>query len=190
MSVHVTLSSTSMWHVCVCVCVCVRVCVCVCACVCLCVCVFVCVCVRVCVCTHAHVYMYMYMYVCMYVCVHACMCVHACVSIHTCTCACMYKDKASISLLIQVKQMRQKDRRIRLMNEVLNGIKVIKLYAWENHFESDVLNIRQRELTILRHTAYLNAISLFSWTCAPFLVTDLQRFVWYCVCYNIEDIVN
>ena len=66
--------------------------------------------------------------------------------------------------------MQQKDRRIRLMNEVLNGIKVIKLYAWEDHFQTDVQKIRQRELTILKYTAYLNAVSSFTWTCAPFLV--------------------
>ena len=66
--------------------------------------------------------------------------------------------------------MRQKDRRIRLMNEVLNGVKVIKLYAWEDHFQRDVETIRQRELTILRQTAYLNAASIFSWTCVPFMV--------------------
>jgi len=71
---------------------------------------------------------------------------------------------------IQVKQMQQKDRRIRLMNEVLNGVKVIKLYAWEDHFQEDVQSIRQKELVILRNTAYLNAISTFTWTCAPFLV--------------------
>ena len=69
--------------------------------------------------------------------------------------------------------MRQKDRRIRLMNEVLNGIKVIKLYAWEDHFQGDVQNIRQEELVILRNTAYLNAMSSFTWTCAPFLVINM-----------------
>ena len=144
-----------------------------------------------CVCTHPHVYTYVYMYMYVFTCVCMCVYIRLIVYMHVCPYThAVYKDKASISLLIQVKQMRQKDRRIRLMNEVLNGIKVIKLYAWENHFESDVLNIRQRELTILRHTAYLNAISLFSWTCAPFLVTDLQRFVWYCVCYSIDGIVN
>ena len=68
--------------------------------------------------------------------------------------------------------MQQKDRRIRLMNEVLNGVKVIKLYAWEDHFQKDVQDIRQKELTILKYTAYLNAISNFTWTCAPFLVID------------------
>ena len=75
--------------------------------------------------------------------------------------------------------MRQKDRRIRLMNEVLNGIKVIKLYAWENHFQSDVQSIRQEELVILRNTAYLNAVSSFSWTCAPFLVISMQSMNMY-----------
>ena len=66
--------------------------------------------------------------------------------------------------------MEQKDHRIRLMNEILNGIKVIKLYAWEDHFQGDIQNIRQRELTILRHIAYLNAVSSFTWTCTPILV--------------------
>ena len=37
---------------------------------------------------------------------------------------------------LQEKQMAQKDNRIKEMNEVLNGIKVIKLYAWERPFES------------------------------------------------------
>ena len=67
--------------------------------------------------------------------------------------------------------MVQKDRRIRLMNEVLGGIKVIKLYAWEDHFQRDVQDIRQKELVILRNTTYLNAIASFTWTCAPFLVS-------------------
>ena len=70
--------------------------------------------------------------------------------------------------------MQQKDRRIRLMNEVLNGIKVIKLYAWEDHFHDDVQTIRQKELVILRNTAYLNAMSSFTWTCAPFLVSNFS----------------
>ena len=38
--------------------------------------------------------------------------------------------------------MQQKDQRIRLTSELLNGIKVIKLYAWEEHFKRDVKDIR------------------------------------------------
>jgi len=66
--------------------------------------------------------------------------------------------------------MGLKDRRIRLMNEVLGGVKVIKLYAWEEHFSDEVQKIRQQELVVLRYTAYLNAGSSFTWMCAPFLV--------------------
>ncbi|KAI2474232.1 hypothetical protein C4B38_000299, partial [Diabrotica virgifera virgifera] len=36
---------------------------------------------------------------------------------------------------LQVKQMKNKDERVKLMNEILNGIKVLKLYAWEHSFE-------------------------------------------------------
>lgn len=66
--------------------------------------------------------------------------------------------------------MQYKDSRIKLMNEILNGIKVLKLYAWENSFKEKVLAIRQKELNVLRKTAYLGALSTMAWTSAPFLV--------------------
>ena len=34
----------------------------------------------------------------------------------------------------QVKQMNKKDERVRVITEILNGIKVLKLYAWESSF--------------------------------------------------------
>uniref|UniRef100_A0A673IE20 ATP-binding cassette, sub-family C (CFTR/MRP), member 3 n=1 Tax=Sinocyclocheilus rhinocerous TaxID=307959 RepID=A0A673IE20_9TELE len=58
-----------------------------------------------------------------------------------------------------VEQMKHKDDRIKLMNEILNGIKVLKLYAWEVSFKEKILQIRQKELTVLRKTAYLSALS-------------------------------
>nr|XP_033962957.1 LOW QUALITY PROTEIN: canalicular multispecific organic anion transporter 2 [Pseudochaenichthys georgianus] len=78
----------------------------------------------------------------------------------------------------QVEQMQYKDSRIKLMNEILNGIKVLKLYAWENSFKEKVLNIRQKELNVLRKTAYLGALSTMAWTSAPFLVA-LTTFAVY-----------
>ena len=35
----------------------------------------------------------------------------------------------------QKKNMLMKDERVKLMNEILNGIKILKLYAWEKSFE-------------------------------------------------------
>uniref|UniRef100_A0A668A6A6 ATP-binding cassette, sub-family C (CFTR/MRP), member 3 n=1 Tax=Myripristis murdjan TaxID=586833 RepID=A0A668A6A6_9TELE len=78
----------------------------------------------------------------------------------------------------QVEQMQYKDSRIKLMNEILNGIKVLKLYAWENSFKDKVLAIRQKELNVLRKTAYLGALSTMAWTSAPFLVA-LTTFAVY-----------
>ncbi|KAG7491793.1 hypothetical protein MATL_G00007720 [Megalops atlanticus] len=78
----------------------------------------------------------------------------------------------------QVEQMQYKDARIKLMNEILNGIKVLKLYAWENSFKEKVLQIRQNELNILRKTAYLGAVSTVAWTSAPFMVA-LTTFAVY-----------
>uniref|UniRef100_A0A8D0A4J0 ATP-binding cassette, sub-family C (CFTR/MRP), member 3 n=1 Tax=Sander lucioperca TaxID=283035 RepID=A0A8D0A4J0_SANLU len=78
----------------------------------------------------------------------------------------------------QVEQMQYKDSRIKLMNEILNGIKVLKLYAWENSFKEKVLAIRQKELQVLRKTAYLGALSTMAWTSAPFLVA-LTSFAVY-----------
>jgi ATP-binding cassette subfamily C (CFTR/MRP) protein 1 len=54
---------------------------------------------------------------------------------------------------------------------VLNGIKVLKLYAWEPSFEQQILKIRNKEIVVLKQSAYLNASTAFLWSCAPFLVS-------------------
>lgn len=87
----------------------------------------------------------------------------------------MNRNRPSCLILLllgvsQVEQMQHKDARIKLMNEILNGIKVLKLYAWETSFRDKVLAIRQKELNVLRKTAYLGALSTMAWTSAPFLV--------------------
>ncbi|KRT79870.1 ABC transporter ATP-binding protein [Oryctes borbonicus] len=80
--------------------------------------------------------------------------------------------------VLQIKQMKNKDERVKLMNEVLSGIKVLKLYAWEPSFETQVLKIRGKEMKILKKAAYLNAGTSFIWSCAPFLVA-LVSFATY-----------
>ncbi|XP_045534713.1 multidrug resistance-associated protein 1 isoform X4 [Papilio machaon] len=72
---------------------------------------------------------------------------------------------------LQIKQMKYKDERVKLMNEVLNGIKVLKMYAWEPSFEDQIHKIRNKEMIVLKQTAYLNSATSFIWSCAPFLVS-------------------
>ena len=59
----------------------------------------------------------------------------------------------------QQAQMRKKDQRSRLMDEILNGMKILKLYAWENSFNSSVTDIRKQEMSALLKSAYLNAFT-------------------------------
>ncbi|RCI02867.1 hypothetical protein CU098_008807, partial [Rhizopus stolonifer] len=62
----------------------------------------------------------------------------------------------------QKTQMGNKDARVKLMNEVLNGIKVIKLYAWEIPFMQKVSNLETTSTTPLTSQVAFVAISLFS----------------------------
>jgi hypothetical protein len=50
----------------------------------------------------------------------------------------------------QKVQMFYKDKRVKLMDEVLNGMKVLKLYAWEPSFTQQLLSIRDKEINALK----------------------------------------
>ncbi|XP_037256526.1 ATP-binding cassette sub-family C member 2 isoform X2 [Falco biarmicus] len=79
---------------------------------------------------------------------------------------------------IQVRNMKNKDERMKIMSEILNGIKILKLFAWEPSFEKQVSEIRAQELKNLVKFSYLQSISIFVFTCAPFLVS-LASFAVY-----------
>ncbi|KAF9985753.1 hypothetical protein BGZ65_010009, partial [Modicella reniformis] len=79
----------------------------------------------------------------------------------------------------QQKYMGHKDLRIKLMNELLNGIRVIKLYAWENTFIQKILNTRNNlELDMMKKMGYISAIQTFTWYSTPFMVS-LANFTVY-----------
>ena len=78
---------------------------------------------------------------------------------------------AAITRKLQMKMMKQKDVRVKKMNELLSGMKILKLYAWEPSFMKEVVDIRNVELGILLNIGYLSAAISFIWTCAPFLVS-------------------
>ncbi len=50
----------------------------------------------------------------------------------------------------QKAQMLYKDQRVKLMDEVLNGMKVLKLYAWEPSFSEKLLATREQEVSALK----------------------------------------
>ena len=73
---------------------------------------------------------------------------------------------------LQKEQMGNKDARTKLMTEILNNIKSIKLYAWTTAFLSRLNHIRNdQELKTLRKMGATSAIATFTWTTTPFLVS-------------------
>ena len=70
------------------------------------------------------------------------------------------------------------DRRVRLMNELLNGIKLVKLYAWEGAFAEKVQDVRQQETSSLVRAAYALAVNNVVAFATPVLVV-LVTFVTY-----------
>lgn len=57
-------------------------------------------------------------------------------------------------------KVKETDVRVKLMNEILSGIRIIKYYAWERAFQKKILDIRTRELIILKKAAYTVAFGL------------------------------
>ncbi len=57
-----------------------------------------------------------------------------------------------------------------MMNEILNGIRVLKLYAWEMAFIRSITHIREKELRYIRQKAIISTISNILWTFIPILV--------------------
>lgn len=90
---------------------------------------------------------------------------------------------ASRSKRAQVKLMHTKDNRVKQMNEVLSGVKVIKLYAWENSFIANLFGLRAKELDSLKRILTLDAFQTFIWQCSPFIVA----MVTFAVYVNIDD---
>ena len=72
---------------------------------------------------------------------------------------------------LQETQLKAKDNRIKLVNEALTGMKVLKLYAWENPFMKRIEDIRSGEISTLRKAANIWAFLNFTFACSPFLVT-------------------
>ncbi|XP_037541476.1 canalicular multispecific organic anion transporter 1, partial [Nematolebias whitei] len=72
---------------------------------------------------------------------------------------------------LQVENMKFKDKRLKIMNEMLNGIKILKLFAWEPSFQAQVEGIRNDELKVMKKFAYLTSVSTFIFTCAPAVVS-------------------
>jgi len=56
------------------------------------------------------------------------------------------------------KVLESKDRRTKLMNEILKGIRVIKLYSWESIFSKKIFELRRIEYKQIIILGFLESV--------------------------------
>nr|CAD7434431.1 unnamed protein product [Timema monikensis] len=61
---------------------------------------------------------------------------------------------------LRMKIATRTDERVRLMSEIISGIQVIKMYAWEKPFEKMVALARRTEINVIRKASYLRGLNL------------------------------
>ncbi|XP_058473003.1 multidrug resistance-associated protein 1-like isoform X1 [Solea solea] len=71
---------------------------------------------------------------------------------------------------LQEVQLKFMDGRIKLMNEILGGVKILKFYAWEEAFLRRVGVLRDGELGALKKSQILYSVSLASFNSSSFLI--------------------
>ncbi|XP_071345317.1 ATP-binding cassette sub-family C member 12 [Trachinotus anak] len=71
------------------------------------------------------------------------------------------------------KAMVITDSRVRTMNEILNSIKLIKMYAWEDSFEKKIAVLRMLEKKQLQRVSYVQNINTSITSIIPTLATIL-----------------
>ncbi|XP_072237117.1 ATP-binding cassette sub-family C member 12 isoform X1 [Leuresthes tenuis] len=75
------------------------------------------------------------------------------------------------------KAMQTTDNRVRTMNEILNSIKLIKMYAWEESFEKTIAGLRKNEKKQLGFVSYIQNANTSITSIIPTLATVLTFLV-------------
>ncbi|KAE8625965.1 hypothetical protein XENTR_v10006453 [Xenopus tropicalis] len=78
------------------------------------------------------------------------------------------------------------DTRIRTMNEVISGMRIIKMYAWEQSFTELVNNIRKKEINKVLRSSYLRALNLASF----FVASKIILFVTFTTYVLLGNVIS
>ncbi|KAG4076114.1 hypothetical protein HA402_011460 [Bradysia odoriphaga] len=63
-----------------------------------------------------------------------------------------------LSSIFRLKTALRTDTRIKFMEEIINGVRVIKMFAWETPFGKMIDSARKKELNILRKNTYVRCL--------------------------------
>ncbi len=84
----------------------------------------------------------------------------------------------AVQLRLRKKSIAITDRRVKLMNEILQGIKAVKVYAWEKPFSAQVQKERAQEVKILKENIWAKSIFMAIMFSTPLLIA-VSTFAYY-----------
>nr|XP_042909398.1 ABC transporter C family member 13 [Parasteatoda tepidariorum] len=82
--------------------------------------------------------------------------------------------------------MTAKDKRIKMMNEIISGIRIIKMNVWETIFLRKLALIRQSEVKYLKKRKYLDAICVYFWATTPVFMSFLTFTLYALLGYSLS----
>lgn len=71
---------------------------------------------------------------------------------------------------LDVELMRHRDQRVTLMSQILNGIRVVKYFAWEKSVDQEVSQVRSKELKARKRLARSEAVATLSYVAVSTIV--------------------
>ncbi|GME82398.1 unnamed protein product [Ambrosiozyma monospora] len=81
-----------------------------------------------------------------------------------------YKVGASLGSY-QQSMLKLTDSRIQKLNELLQNIRIVKFFAWENKFGTDIIQVRDDELYYLKWRCIVWVFACFVWFLSPTLIS-------------------
>ena len=69
------------------------------------------------------------------------------------------------------KTMQCRDRRIKLTSEVIGGIRIVKMFAWEGAYMQRIRELRDEEMSAVKGNSLWGAFSVFLWGSTPLFVS-------------------
>lgn len=90
---------------------------------------------------------------------------------------------------LQQTLVKIRDERVKLTNEVLTGMKVIKVQAWEAEFDKRIREVRERELATFKQYSIAVSLSGALYTSIPLMVS-IFTFMTYIALGNTLDVAT
>uniref|UniRef100_A0A8C9CSU5 Multidrug resistance-associated protein 4 n=1 Tax=Phocoena sinus TaxID=42100 RepID=A0A8C9CSU5_PHOSS len=78
------------------------------------------------------------------------------------------------------------DTRIRTMNEVITGIRIIKMYGWEKSFADLITSLRRKEISKILRSSYLRGMNLASF----FVASKIIVFVTFTTYVTLGNVIT